>query len=200
MASPLPTTLVRSNDGFLSAPEQRLLQWLAPRLPGWITPNLLTAFGFAGSVIALASYTIVERHPSALWLVNVGLIVNWSGDSLDRKIARLRGIERPRYGLFLDHSIDVLSQLLFVAGLAVSGYVRVEIVATGFTTFLMMNVQGLPRAEIRRVFPPATGCGSPFRSVSLPRSGSAICWPRDRVNPSSACVRRAQAPAARTLR
>src|SRR5260221_11684149 len=155
-ADPL-AALSRSNDGWLSAPEQRLLQWLAPRLPAWTTPNQLTAVGFAGSVIALVSYSLVERQPFALWLVNVGLIVNWLGDSLDGKIARLRGIERPRYGLLLDQSIDVLAQLLFAVGLALSGYVRPEIVAAGFATFLMMGVQGLLRAEITRVFHLATG-------------------------------------------
>jgi archaetidylinositol phosphate synthase len=157
MAQPLPTTLLRSNDGFLSAPERHILQWLASRLPGWIAPDHLTAFGFAGSVIALASYAIVERHPLALWLVNGGLIVNWLGDSLDGKIARLRGVERPRYGLFLDQSIDILAQLLFATGLALSGYVRTEIVAAGFASFLMMGVQGLLRVEVRRVFHLAAG-------------------------------------------
>ncbi len=117
----------------------------------------MTALGFAGSLIALVSYSLVARQPLLLWLVNVGLIVNWLGDSLDGKIARLRGIERPHYGLFLDQSIDVLAQLLFAAGLALSGYVRAEIVAAGFATFLMIAVQGLLRAEITRVFHLATG-------------------------------------------
>jgi phosphatidylglycerophosphate synthase len=149
--------LSRSNNGWLSAPERRLLNWLAPRLPLWTTPDQLTAFGFIGAVIALAGYLLAGRLALALWLVNVGLIVNWFGDSLDGRIARMRGVERPRYGLFLDQSIDVLAQLLFAVGLALSGYMRAEIVAMGFATFLMMGMQGLLRAEVRRVFHLASG-------------------------------------------
>src|SRR5260370_4932283 len=178
MGSDPHAALSRSNDGWLSAPEQRLLQWLAPRLPAWTTPNQLTALGFAGSLIALVSYSLVARQPLLLWLVNVGLIVNWLGDSLDGKIARLRGIERPHYGLFLDQSIDVLAQLLFAAGLALSGYVRAEIVAAGFATFLIMPVLGLLRAGVTRVFHLATGGGGAFpnpRSVFVSRAPFSFC-------------------------
>jgi len=157
MPSDSRAALSRSNNGWLSAPERRLLDWLAPRLPSWATPDQLTAFGFMGAVLALAGYALADRLPLALWLVNVGLIVNWFGDSLDGKVARMRGIERPHYGLFLDQSTDVLAQLLFAVGLALSGYIRAEIVAMGFATFLMMGMQGLLRAEVRRVFHLASG-------------------------------------------
>src|SRR5260370_27727521 len=150
MGSDPHAALSRSNDGWLSAPEQRLLQWLAPRLPAWTTPNQLTALGFAGSLIALVSYSLVARQPLLLWLVNVGLIVNWLGDSLDGKIARLRGIERPHYGLFLDQSIDVLAQLLFAAGLALSGYVLAELVAAGLATFLIVAGEEFRRQQSSR--------------------------------------------------
>src|SRR5262249_39593525 len=132
MQSDSRATLSRSNDGWLSTPEQHLIEWLAPRLPRWTTPNQLTALGFAGALTALAGYLLVSWLPLTLWLVNIGLIINWLGDSLDGKVARMKGIDRPRYGLFLDQSVDVLAQLLFAVGLALSGYVRLEIAAMGF--------------------------------------------------------------------
>ncbi len=42
-------------------------------------------------------------------------------------------------------------------GLAVSGYMPIEIAATGLAVYLMMSVQGLLRAEVSRVFHLATG-------------------------------------------
>jgi len=149
--------LVRTNNGWLAPVEQRALDWMAPRLPHWLTPDRLTGLGFAASIIALVGYVLSANHPAALWLVNLALIVNWFGDSLDGKVARLQRMERPRYGLFLDQSIDALSQFMFALGLALSGLVRPEIVAFGFGSYLMMTVQGLLRAQTTGVFHLATG-------------------------------------------
>ena len=149
--------LVRTNNGWLAPVEQRALDWLAPRLPRWLTPDRLTGLGFAASIIALVGYVLSANHPAALWLVNLALFANWFGDSLDGKVARLQRVERPRYGLFLDQSIDALSQFMFALGLALSGLVRPEIVAFGFGSYLMMTVQGLLRAQTTGVFHLATG-------------------------------------------
>ncbi|GEP58635.1 CDP-alcohol phosphatidyltransferase family protein [Reyranella soli] len=147
----------RTNSGWLSAAEQRALDWLAPRVPRWLTPDGLTAVGLAAAVVAMAGYALTPRYPLALWVVNVALVVNWFGDSLDGRVARQRGVERPRYGFFLDQSIDVISQLLFALGLAASGYIRPEIVMLGLATYLMMTVQGLLRVQATGVFHLATG-------------------------------------------
>jgi phosphatidylglycerophosphate synthase len=152
--SPAP---VRTNTGWLSAAERRALSWLAPRLPDRVTPDHLTMLGLAAAVAALLGYLSSARYPVALWLVNVALVVNWFGDSLDGQVARLRGIERPRYGFFLDQSVDVISQLLFSLGLAASGYIRPEIVMLGFAGYLMMTVQSLLRVQTTGLFHLATG-------------------------------------------
>ncbi len=146
----------RSNTGWLSPLEQRALAWLTPRLPGILTPDRLTVLGLLGCVIALLGYLLAGRHPAGLWLASVGLAVNWFGDSLDGSVARFRGLERPRYGFFLDQSTDVVGQFLFALGLGLSGYIRPEIVAFGFAAYLMMTVQSLLRAQVTRVFHLAT--------------------------------------------
>ena len=152
-----PSAPTRENGGVLSAPEQRALRWLAPRVPSRVGPDHLTALGFGGAVVALLGYWLAARCPLALWLVNAGLVINWLGDSLDGSVARLRGAERPRYGFFLDQSTDVISQAIFALGLAMSGYVLPEIVAAGFAAYLMMTVQSLLRAQTSGVFALATG-------------------------------------------
>jgi len=153
----MPRELRRINTGWLSPLEQRLLHWLARRLPAGVTPDGLTMLGLAGAVLALLGYVLCWQTPAALWLVNLALVVNWFGDSLDGSVARLRGIERPRYGFYLDQCVDILAQALFALGLALSGYIRPEIVATGLVTFLMISVQSLLYAHATGDFHLATG-------------------------------------------
>ena len=150
-------TLPRVNDGWLSGPERRAIDWIAPRLPGWLLPNHLTALGIAAAAVACLGYILAARAPAWLWVVNFALATNWFADSLDGAVARLRHLERPRFGFFLDQSVDVLSQLLFALGLGLSVFIRMEVVAIGLATYLMMTVQGLLRAEVRRVFHLASG-------------------------------------------
>lgn len=144
--------LTRSNQGWLSTQEQWLIVWIVPRLPRWMAPDVLTALGFAAALAAFVAYLLAARNPAWLWMVNAALVVNWFGDSLDGAVARRRGAERPRYGFFLDQSIDVLSQFLFAIGLGLSGFVRMDVAAIGLATYLMMTAQSLLRAEVSRTF------------------------------------------------
>jgi hypothetical protein len=52
----------RLNEGWLSAAEDRALAWLALRIPGWLSPDRLTALGFAGAIIAFLGY-LLARPP-----------------------------------------------------------------------------------------------------------------------------------------
>ena len=133
-------------------PEQRLIAWIAPLLPRWMSPDFLTALGFGASIVAFSAYVLSAGNSAWLWAVNAALIFNWFGDSLDGAVARRRGIERPHYGFFLDQSIDVLSQFLFAIGLGLSGFVHMEIAAIGLAGYLMMTAQSLLRAEVSRTF------------------------------------------------
>src|SRR5262249_17362418 len=140
------------NTGWLSRPERRALDWLAPRVPRSITPNQLTGLGFFGAVLACIGYALVPCTAAALWLVNLALLVNWFGDSLDGAVARIRGIQRPRFGFFLDQGVDVASQAVFVLGLCLSGLIRVDVAAIGFATHLMLTVQSLLYAQATGTF------------------------------------------------
>jgi len=71
----------------------------------------LQSIGVAGALLYGLSYVATSFSAGLLWLANFGLVANWFGDSLDGSLARHRKIERPRYGFFIDHSIDVVSQV-----------------------------------------------------------------------------------------
>lgn len=96
------------------------MRHLCWRMPSWITPDLLTGLGFLGAVVMCMSYWLAERSIALLWGGIFGLILNWLGDSLDGSLARYRGIERPQYGFFLDHTVDSFAMALVALGIGLS--------------------------------------------------------------------------------
>lgn len=142
----------RVNDILFGPLERPALQWLASKMPAWATPDVLTAIGIAGSLLIFAGYWLSNESSYFLWLAVVGLIVNWFGDSLDGTVARYRRIERPKYGFFVDHTVDAFSQLLVVAGLGLSPYVRFDIALLALVGYLMMSVLVYVRTFVDGVF------------------------------------------------
>jgi len=114
-------------DSLLAQSEKRVLIALAGRMPPGVKPDHLTAFGVAGALVAFAGYVLSTLDANYLWLASLGLVINWFGDSLDGTLARLRKIERPRYGFFLDHTTDLVSQGLIAFGLGLTPYIRFEV-------------------------------------------------------------------------
>jgi len=48
----------RKRTNILSEPEQKLISYLVPRIPNWITSDGLTAIGFLGSLMILGSFIL----------------------------------------------------------------------------------------------------------------------------------------------
>jgi phosphatidylglycerophosphate synthase len=136
----------RSNGGLLEPLETPALRWLATRAPVWVTPDRLTGVGFFGALIVFAGYALSPQHPTMVWLATAGLALNWLGDSLDGTLARFRGIQRPRYGFYLDNSIDVIEQFLLALGLALSGLLKPDLALLAIIVFYMMSILTLIRA------------------------------------------------------
>jgi phosphatidylglycerophosphate synthase len=144
--------LRRHNEGILQGLERPALRWLSTALPGWVTPDMLTGFGFFGGLVAAGGYALAADEPSMLWVASLGIVINWFGDSLDGNVARARGIERPRYGFFLDNAVDVLEYAIFAVGMGLSGYVRWELVLATLAAFYMMMLLGLIKSRVTEVF------------------------------------------------
>jgi archaetidylinositol phosphate synthase len=130
----------RINDILLGPIERPALQWLAAHMPAWVTPDHLTAVGFAGSLIIFSGYALTLIHPAFLWLASLGFVINWFGDSLDGTLARYRDIQRPRYGYFIDHTMDSLSEMLVFLGLGLSPYVRFDLAAMALIGYMLMSI------------------------------------------------------------
>ena len=107
----------RIQRNVLAESEKRLLAWICPRLPAWVTPDKLTVLALLAAATIGAGYALSNFDPAWLALSVIGYFVHWFGDSLDGTIARYREVERPRFGYFIDHSCDGLASLLILGGL-----------------------------------------------------------------------------------
>ena len=146
------TALSRVHRSWLAARERGLLTWLAARLPRWVTPDQLTAFGLAGALLCGAAFWASALSPRFLWLACLGLAMNWFGDSLDGSLARHRRIERPRYGFFIDHTTDVVSQTLIFLGLGLSPHMRFDMACLMLMSYWIAALYTFIRAVAVRVF------------------------------------------------
>jgi len=139
----------RLNNSVLGAWERPTLAWMAVRLPAAVVPDQLTAFGMLGGMLTACGYVLSRSSLSWLWLACLGLVINWLGDSLDGTLARLRRIERQRYGFFVDHTCDLFCQVITFVSLGVSPLVHFGVACLGLITFLVAFVYTLIIAHAR---------------------------------------------------
>jgi phosphatidylglycerophosphate synthase len=114
-------THVREHRSLLANAEKRLLVWMAARLPSFISSDHLTAAGLVAMLGAGVAFALIARSPVFALAVVAFLVVNWCGDSLDGTVARVRNQQRPRYGYYVDHIVDLIGSAALVGGMAASG-------------------------------------------------------------------------------
>ena len=130
----------RIQTSILNAAEKRALVWLAQRQPRWVTSDLLTYIGVAGAFICGLGFALSSLSLSFLWLSSLGLVINWYGDSLDGTLARVRGTQRPKYGFFIDHSIDAITITLMCVGAGLSPLLRLDVALCVLVAYLILSV------------------------------------------------------------
>lgn len=128
----------RVNNILLGPLERPALKWLAAHMPGWVTPDICTIIGLLGSFGVAISYFLSLYDRSFLWLASFGFLLNWFGDSLDGTLARYRHIERPIFGFFVDHTIDVFSAAIIFLGLGLTPYVSFDIACLALIAYLLL--------------------------------------------------------------
>jgi len=142
----------RETTTILSFIEKPALKWLAENLPSYFTPDLLTVIGILGSLITGLGYFLTLYDDNYLWLASFGLLVNWFGDSLDGTVARFRHIERPKYGFFIDHTLDSVSMVLIGIGVGLSPYARFDFVLLALVSYLLMSILVYIKTFVHGVF------------------------------------------------
>ncbi len=128
----------RVNRSLTAAAEKRALIWMAAHAPRWVTSDRLTALGLAAQFGAGASYALARFD--RMWMVGacVCLVLNWLGDSMDGTLARVRNQQRPRYGFYVDHIVDVLGSVALMYGMALSGLVQPQVAIAMLIAFLLL--------------------------------------------------------------
>jgi phosphatidylglycerophosphate synthase len=130
----------RVNDILLGPLERPALIWLAAHLPAWASPDLMTVIGICGALVITLSYGLSRFHPAFLWLATLGFIINWFGDSLDGTLARFRHIERPKYGFYIDHITDCVTEIIIILGLGLSPYISFSVASMCCIAYIAMSV------------------------------------------------------------
>ncbi|MBU1213220.1 MAG: CDP-alcohol phosphatidyltransferase family protein [Alphaproteobacteria bacterium] len=142
----------RALNGIFAGGERTLLRAIAARTPKWVLPDHLTTLAFVGAGVCGLSLIASNCALGFLWLAVIGLALNWLGDSLDGTLARVRNIERPRYGFYVDHVSDLGSQILIVIGLGLSPFLRFDITLLALVGYLGLSVLSLVKLHVSRSF------------------------------------------------
>ncbi|MGD2027469.1 MAG: CDP-alcohol phosphatidyltransferase family protein [Anaerolineales bacterium] len=143
---------VRVNDIFLGPLERPALQYFCKIAPQWATPDTMTGIGIFGAVMIAAGYILSDSNLAFLWLASSGYLVNWYGDSMDGSLARYRKIERPKYGYYVDHIVDMINLFIIIMALGISSLVHFEVAAVAMLGYLMLSAHTFLRTYVDDVF------------------------------------------------
>jgi archaetidylinositol phosphate synthase len=130
----------RKSIFFLARFERWALPRIAAALPRWVVPDHLTFLGVLAATWIAVAYGLSNRSEAWLWAASFGLVVHWLGDSLDGTLARVRKIERPRYGYYLDHLTDAYSTTVIGLGLGLSPYMLLSIGLAIVIAYLVLSI------------------------------------------------------------
>jgi archaetidylinositol phosphate synthase len=135
------TSARRVNRSLTAAAEKRALTWMAERAPRWLTSDQLTGLGLISQIGAGAFYVLAGYNQYVLVGVIACIILNWLGDSLDGTLARVRNQQRPRYGFYVDHIVDIFGATALMCGLGFSGFAHWPVVIAMLVAFLLLSAE-----------------------------------------------------------
>jgi phosphatidylglycerophosphate synthase len=173
---------IREHRSLLAAPEKRLLIAIARRLPPWINSDHLTLLALTAMAVAGVGYALIGWDLRARWLVVAALAVNWFGDSLDGTVARVRQTERPRYGFYVDHVVDIAGSALLFAGLAASPFMSAPIALAVLVAYLLVSAEVYLATAVHYVFRMSFAGVGPTELRILMATGTMMLPGDPRVN------------------
>ena len=132
-------TARRVNQSLTASIEKRALHWMAERAPSWLTSDQLTLLGLFAQIGAGTFYALARFNRYALLIVILCLVLNWLGDSMDGTLARIRRQQRPRYGFYVDHMVDIFGSVALMGGLACSGLLHWQTAVAMLVAFLLLS-------------------------------------------------------------
>ena len=131
----------RINHSFTAVAEKRLLVWMSERAPRWLTSDQLTLLGLFSQFGAGAFYILSSYNQYGLLGVIACIVLNWFGDSMDGTLARVRNQQRPRYGFYVDHMVDIFGATALMCGLGLSGFIHWPVAIAMLIAFLLLSAE-----------------------------------------------------------
>ena len=123
----------RKRTNILKRAEQLTIVYLLPKVPKFISPNVLTLLGTLGSGLVFLAFVLGNYFANWYLLLGIiGLAINWLGDSLDGRLAYYRNIPRRWYGFALDIIADWIGIVLIGFGYYIYAENGTQIVAFAF--------------------------------------------------------------------
>lgn len=123
----------RQRTNILKSAEQSTIVFLLPKVPKFISPNVLTFIGTLGSGIVFLAFVLGTYFANWYLLLGIiGLAINWLGDSLDGRLSYYRNIPRRWYGFALDIIADWIGIVLIGFGYYFYAENSTQIVAFAF--------------------------------------------------------------------
>lgn len=156
-----PLAMRRVNRSLTASLEKRVLQWMAERTPRWVRSDQLTLLGLAAQIGAGLCYALARYDRRALLLVIACIALNWLGDSLDGTLARVRHQQRPRYGFYVDHVVDIFGATALMTGLACSGLLHWQTAMAMLVAFLLLSAESYLAAHSLSCFQLSQGIFGP---------------------------------------
>lgn len=132
-------TSQRIQTSILNHAEKKLLVWMAQRQPKWVTSDFLTYIGVLGSILFMIGGVLANTNVNYLWLSSLGLVIHWYGDSMDGTLARVRDRQRPIYGFFIDHTLDVVTTAFICIGAGLSPMFRMDVALLVLAGYLSLS-------------------------------------------------------------
>ena len=145
-------TSVRIQTSILNGVEKKALAFLADRQPRWMASNILTGIGTFGAIVISLGYILSQININYLWLSSLGFVINWYGDSLDGTLARVRNKQRPIFGYYIDHTVDIINELLIFLGLGLSGLICFDLSLFILIVYMMLTLNVSINAHLKKEF------------------------------------------------
>lgn len=146
------TKTVRIQTSVLNAAEKKLLVWLAERQPRWVNSDMLTFLGTLGAIVIGAGYLLSDLNIKYLWIASLGFVINWYGDSLDGTLARVRKQQRPIYGFYVDHTMDVVNEIFMFLGIGLSQLVHFDLAVLCLLLYIMITLNVTTNTHLKGEF------------------------------------------------
>ncbi|MDW7772854.1 MAG: CDP-alcohol phosphatidyltransferase family protein [Desulfobulbaceae bacterium] len=102
----------------LSGPENKLKQWLIPKIPQKVETYHLTMGTLLWSAVNVATAFYARNDLAMLWVVSLMIVLQYLKDLLDGELGRQRDTGLVKWGFYMDHFLD----FVFLCSLVFVGY------------------------------------------------------------------------------